>query len=70
VATWSIRIAHCTAFTASAGVIDEAWYFGGRLHPQEARERLGQRSANATGLGKLGDCLGVVVRLSAHPCQT
>jgi len=42
---------------------------GGRLHPQEAGERLGQRSANATGLGKFGDRLGVVVRLSAHTCQ-
>lgn len=27
VATWSIRIAHCTAFPASAGVTDDAWYW-------------------------------------------
>ena len=27
VATWSIRIAHWTAFPASAGVTDEAWYW-------------------------------------------
>jgi hypothetical protein len=27
VATWSIRIAHCTAFPASARVTDEAWYW-------------------------------------------